>query len=66
MAFKTIPGIKGKIFIPEEGPLRHRKHPCPDCYTCQQCGDDRCRVCREDRADPECPSKECGLPRRLV
>jgi len=26
-----------------------QKHPCPDCCFCQQCGDDRCRLCRESR-----------------
>jgi hypothetical protein len=22
-----------------------KKHPCPDCYQCQWCSDDRCRLC---------------------
>jgi hypothetical protein len=47
MKFRTIPGIEGKVFIPDEAPSK-RKHPCRDCYACQQCSDDRCRVCRAD------------------
>ncbi len=22
-----------------------KKHPCPDCNSCQWCSDDRCRLC---------------------
>jgi hypothetical protein len=22
-----------------------KKHPCPDCRSCQCCSDDRCRLC---------------------
>jgi len=22
-----------------------KKHPCPDCFACQWCSDDRCRQC---------------------
>jgi hypothetical protein len=46
MPFQSYPGIKGRVFIPEEGD-QDKKHPCADCCACQQCGDDRCRVCRE-------------------
>jgi len=24
-----------------------KKHPCPDCYFCQWCSEDRCRLCRK-------------------
>jgi hypothetical protein len=47
MAFESMPGIEGKIFIPDEDP-GERKHPCTDCYACQLCSDDRCRVCRSE------------------
>ena len=47
MAFQTIPGFEGQVFVPDEGP-GERKHPCRECYACQQCSDDRCRVCRSD------------------
>lgn len=47
MAFQSIPGIEGKVFVPDKG-CRAAKHPCRECYACQQCSDDRCRVCRRD------------------
>ena len=46
MGFKPASGIKGRVFIPEETPRARKKHDCPDCYRCQQCGDDRCQLCR--------------------
>ena len=54
MAFVSVPGIQGKVYVPDQDP-RSAKHPCRDCFACQQCSDDRCRVCRrEDGAcDPE-------------
>jgi len=45
MAFVTIPGITGKIFVPEESPERLKKHPCRDCFSCQMCDDARCELC---------------------
>ncbi|MGA2506802.1 MAG: hypothetical protein ABSF80_04925 [Chitinispirillaceae bacterium] len=24
----------------------HKKHRCADCFVCQWCSDDRCRLCR--------------------
>ena len=45
MPFVELPGITGKVYVPEvpqEGP---KKHPCKDCYFCQMCSDDRCRLC---------------------
>ena len=45
MKFKIIPGVKGKIFVPESEKERFRKHRCPDCYYCQNCGNERCSVC---------------------
>ncbi|MBU0994556.1 MAG: hypothetical protein KJ737_18840 [Proteobacteria bacterium] len=48
--FQTMPGIKGKIFIPcKEAPSLPKKHPCKDCFSCQQCGDDRCQLCRSKK-----------------
>jgi hypothetical protein len=29
-----------------------KKHPCPDCRSCQQCGDARCHACRSGHARP--------------
>ena len=27
-----------------------KKHPCPDCRMCQQCGPSRCHVCRGEKS----------------
>ena len=50
MPFVNIPGYEGKIYVPEEKPDGVKKHPCPDCCFCRMCGDDRCRVCRQEDA----------------
>ncbi|MBW2468604.1 MAG: hypothetical protein JRE88_15780 [Deltaproteobacteria bacterium] len=47
MPFKTVRGLKGKLYVPDPAEGVRRKHPCKDCYTCQLCSDDRCRVCRD-------------------
>ncbi len=46
MPFKEIPGLPGKVYIPEQSPDAPKKHSCPDCFCCQMCSDSRCRVCR--------------------
>ena len=43
MGFVSIPGIQGKVFVPDKD-SRNAKHPCGDCFACQHCSDDRCRV----------------------
>jgi hypothetical protein len=45
MAFVTVPGLKGKVFVPEQKEKAPKKHPCEDCYACQMCSNDRCEVC---------------------
>ncbi len=45
MAFVSMPGLKGKVYVPDESGSGSKKHPCKDCFSCQQCSDDRCRVC---------------------
>lgn len=45
MAYITIPGFAGKIFVPEDVSGDKKKHDCSDCYSCQFCDDDRCRNC---------------------
>jgi hypothetical protein len=49
MPWQTIPGITGKIYIPETVP-GGKKHPCADCFDCQNCSRQRCRMCRKERA----------------
>jgi len=46
MGWERVPGLKGKIYIPDARPGQPKKHPCPDCHVCQMCNDDRCNVCR--------------------
>ena len=48
MPFVKMPGVTGKVYVPEPIPGQVQKHPCPDCFACQQCSDDRCTVCRAE------------------
>ena len=61
MPFVTVPGLEGKVYVPEKQGEIHKKHPCKDCYSCQHCSDDRCRVCLCPQKD-EC-KKHDGLKR---
>ena len=48
MPFEKKAGLTGKVYVP---PLAAgRKHHCPDCFSCQICSDDRCTVCRGEKA----------------
>ena len=51
MPFVTVPGLKGKLYVPETHKNCARKHPCKDCFSCDRCSDDRCNVCRSGKAD---------------
>ncbi len=51
MPFVTICGVTGKLYVPELTGCPPGKHPCPDCFSCQYCSDDRCNICR--RSPPE-------------
>lgn len=46
MGFQKLPGITGKVYIPESPPDAIKKHKCPDCCICQMCSEARCSVCR--------------------
>lgn len=50
MPFVKMPGVTGKVYVPDMLPGQPQKHPCPDCFACQQCSDDRCTVCRAQGA----------------
>jgi len=62
MAWIRIPGVTGKIYVPEDAGQLPKKHPCPTCHRCQWCDENRCRVCREDgKVASEGPSGQgCG------
>ena len=47
MPFVTMPGLKGKVYVPEERPAHTKKYQCKNCYFCQMCPDTRCSVCFE-------------------
>lgn len=50
MPFVEIPGLQGKFYVPEEQEKGAKKHPCKDCFHCQQCSDDRCALCLANKA----------------
>lgn len=53
MAFQQLPGNRGMIYVPDcRG--KDKKHTCRDCFSCQWCTDERCRVCRLEG----CPRKD--------
>ncbi len=58
MGFYELPDGTGKIFIPEKAPEAKQKHPCPDCFSCQMCSDDRCDQCRRCMAAGRCLKKK--------
>jgi hypothetical protein len=55
MKFKKLPDNRGLIYVPEwsDG----KKNPCPDCFSCQWCGNERCRVCQ---GKPPAPCRNQG------
>jgi len=59
MVFTDVPGLKGKLYVPEEERDVPRKHNCPDCAVCQWCSDRRCSACLE-----ECKEKGVGCSRK--
>lgn len=57
MPFVRMPGVEGRVWEPDAPSEAEKKHPCNDCYRCQMCGDDRCRICRGAEADSFCKRK---------
>jgi len=49
MNFTTVPGLTGKVYVPKQSARNDKKHLCKDCFSCQNCSDDRCRVCLNQR-----------------
>ena len=45
MPFITMKGIDGLVYVPDTESLSDKKHPCPDCESCQHCSDARCKIC---------------------
>jgi len=64
MAFISAPGLAGKLYVPDGRPLRSKKHPCRDCFECQQCSDDRCSLCRSETMAAAGRGYDRGKPMR--
>lgn len=47
MTFRKLPDNRGQVFVPGTK-KKPGKNPCPDCFNCQWCSDDRCLTCRPD------------------
>lgn len=45
MPFINLPGLSGKIYVPVQETTSLKKHSCGNCFSCQICSDDRCRIC---------------------
>lgn len=58
MAWVTVPGLSGKVFVPEDAGRDRKKHPCTACFACQWCDENRCRVCRDDRTEANAVKKQ--------
>ncbi|MGB5988005.1 MAG: hypothetical protein WBG37_22065 [Desulfobacterales bacterium] len=54
MPFIRQSGICGKIYVPEPSAKIGTKHPCRDCFACQMCSEDRCRICRDVARGSRC------------
>jgi hypothetical protein len=52
MPWIKMPGLDGRVYVPPEAVDASHKNDCPDCFHCQLCSADRCRLCRR-------PSGEC-------
>jgi len=51
MAWVNVPGLAGKVYVPEDAGQVQKKHPCKECFSCQWCDDNRCQVCRNGSAE---------------
>ena len=61
MAFVTVSGMKGQLYVPEDIPGSTRKHNCDDCTSCMICNDDKCAMCRDQKECPECEREETSI-----
>ena len=46
MVWVNVPGLAGKVYVPEDAGQSGKKHACTGCFACQWCDENRCRVCR--------------------
>jgi len=64
MTFINVPGLAGKLYVPDGRPPGSKKHPCRDCFGCQQCSDDRCSLCRSETMAAAGRGYDRGKPMR--
>jgi hypothetical protein len=70
MPFVNVPGLKGKVYVPDQDPDTPKKNPCPDCFSCQMCAENRCHVCLRQKGHKhackcntsETPGSCCKIP----
>ena len=53
MPWIRMPGLPGKVYVPEDDGHAPKKHPCKTCHACQWCDENRCRVCRGGRGEAD-------------
>ncbi len=58
MPFIRIAGVTGKVYSPEPCDKSWKKHDCEDCFSCQMCSDDRCRLCRCENKETQIKDKK--------
>lgn len=67
MAWINVPGLTGNVYVPDDGGQLLKKHPCEACFACQWCDENRCHVCRSDRAEgAETRKQRCCRQRQPV
>jgi hypothetical protein len=60
MAWINVPGLAGKVYLPEDTGHVQKKHPCKACFACQWCDENRCQVCRNGSAESGEPLSSNG------
>ncbi|HPR55913.1 MAG TPA: hypothetical protein PLV84_12350 [Deltaproteobacteria bacterium] len=61
MGFIRMNGVEGLIYVPEDTGGA-KKYPCPDCYCCQWCSDNRCDLCLRSGAGDHDPALPAIIP----
>ncbi len=62
MAWVNVPGLAGKVYVPDDAGQARKKHPCKTCFSCQWCDENRCQVCRNGPEETGTP----GMPRCCI
>ncbi len=65
MAWINVPGLAGKVYLPDDAGQLQKKHPCKACFSCQWCDENRCQVCRNDHEKADGPSSSRCYGRHL-